>query len=136
MMSHWCLFIKTLGHLVVRLRSLQGIWNFCTVIWIKPKNCLRNVPEDSFLKEFSSSKKRKKQKHICEVCGIVYDSGRDKEYGNPWIGCDKEGFDVWQHLGYIWLQMLRSIKALTWKCGLHRATKNSNHYKKGKKCWK
>ena len=37
----------------------------------------KNIPENSFLKEFSPSKKRKKQKYICEVCGIVHDSEQD-----------------------------------------------------------
>ena len=76
--------------------------------------------EDSFLKEFSLNKKRKKQKYIFEVHGIVYNSGWDKEYGNLWIECDKQGCDVCQHLGCMGLQMLWSIKALTWKCVLHR----------------
>ena len=96
----------------------------------------KNFPEDSFLKEFSPSKKRKKQRYACEICGIVYNSGRDNEYGNPWIGCDQEGCDVWQHLGCMGLQMSRSIKALTWKCALHRPKppKASSIVKKGKKC--
>ena len=70
------------------------------------------------------------------MCGTVYNSGRDNEYGNPWIGCDQGGCDVWQHLRCMGLQMSRSIKVLTWTCALHRPKlpKAPSIVKKGKNC--
>ena len=75
----------TIKKFTTNMKVLDGHLNKIQELSVK-----RNIPE-----EFSPSKKRKKQKYICEVCGIIYDSGRDKEYRNSWVGCDKEGCHVW-----------------------------------------
>ena len=42
----------------------------------------------------ASRKSTKKEKCICEICGIQYQSSRDKEYDSAWIGCDHNNCDI------------------------------------------
>lgn len=78
------------------------------------------LPSIELLTENLPSKARKKRgKYVCQLCGIEYDSDRDKRYDSSWIGCEHTGCDRWQHYKCMGLIMSRNIKSVKWTCQEH-----------------